>query len=671
MASQTKPKAEGRVQRVGISEIPGRRGDQFGLRFSGVISIPRDGKYTFYTRSDDGSRLYIDGKAVVENEGVRAAQERAGTIDLRAGDYPITVTYFEAAGEEELSASWEGPGITKQEIPPEVLFSVGGRPMIPLESGPFTIDPLKAPAGRQMFTLLGCASCHNTVPDTPSQRPAKALAAVDVASAEGCLSPTPRKGIPQYHLSTGQREAIVAALKGQAALSQPLTGPESVVRTMAAMNCFACHARDEVGGPGPGRKAYFQMTGEFDMGDEGRIPPRLGDVGAKLKPEAMEQVIFEAKLHVRPVLATRMPRFSREAMKGFVPAVQEADGGAVAQKEPPFSEQAARDGRLLVGTNGLGCVNCHGAAGAKSLGMPAPDLATVHARIKPKWFGELLHNPAGKNPETRMPAFWADGSVTFKDVAGGTEQGQIDAIYSYLSLGETMPLPAGLQPDQRGYELIVGDRPLVHRTFMAGVGTRAALVGYPENVHVAFDANAVRLARLWRGRFFDARGMWDGRGGAALQPLGIDVIDLPPGPAFAVLPDAKSPWPRPKDSRERDSGGHFAGYRLDREGRPVFMYDIDDARVEEQPLPVLRPGGSSLIRRFTVRTTRDIPGLYFLAASGGQIDQKSAGEWVVDDRLTIRSDQQLVVNESDGKRHLLLPVSFKNGMATFDVEMSW
>ncbi len=36
------------------------------------------------------------------------------------------------------------------------------------------------------------------------------------------------------------------------------------------------------------------------------------------------------------------------------------------------------------------------------------------------------------------------------------------------------------------------------------VGSRSILVGFPERVHVAFDANDIRLAKAWHGRFFDA-----------------------------------------------------------------------------------------------------------------------------------------------------------------------
>ena len=49
---------------MGISETE----NWFALVFEGFISIPADGVYTFYCRSDDGTILYIDKQLVVDND---------------------------------------------------------------------------------------------------------------------------------------------------------------------------------------------------------------------------------------------------------------------------------------------------------------------------------------------------------------------------------------------------------------------------------------------------------------------------------------------------------------------------------------------------------------------------------------------------------------------------
>ena len=664
------------VAEVPTIDLPGRQGnDNFGVKFTGMIAIPRDGTYTFHTRSDDGSRLYVGGKEVVTNEGKRPATDKSGTVDLKAGDHEFAVTYFEDAGEQELSVSWQGPEIPLQKVPPGVLFKVGGRAMVPAGSEQaFALDPQKVQMGGRMFGVMGCANCH-ALPGVQAGRPAKPLAALkDVGG--GCLAPQPAKGLPDYELSEEQRAFIGEALGADAAaaLAAPLEGEARVTRTLAVMNCYACHRRGEVGGVTADRGDLFVMTKVFDMGDEGRLPPRLSGVGEKLKPAAMDQIIYEGKLHVRTHhMATRMPRFNRERMPELVPAVQALDSEKTERPAAEFDEAAARDGRTLVGTKGLGCVNCHGVAGVPSLGMPAMDLSLTAERLKHGWFHELLLDPNSKMPGTRMPAFWFEGTVALPDIAGGKAASQMDAIWSYLSLGKSMGLPAGLQPAEGGYELMPAGEPLIHRTFMNEVGPRAILVGSPDGLHVAFDANAVRLAKAWRGKFFDAKAGREGRGGNPAGPLGTDVIDLPAGPSFAVLPGADAPWPVPKPG-ERNAGGKFKGYRTDKSGQPTFLYDLGSGTVvSETPLPVLRKGGPVLVRKFAV-SGQAPAGLTFLAASGAKIDGGGGadGVWTVDDKLKVRLDPKLkpVVRDNAGAKQLLVPVPAGEG-GTFEIEMSW
>jgi len=96
--------------------------DHFYVRWTGVIRIPKDGTYTFYTESDDGSRLWIDGKQVVENGGLHAMEEKNGVVELKAGDHEIKVDLFENEGEVGLKVSWQAEGLEKQIIPAKAYF---------------------------------------------------------------------------------------------------------------------------------------------------------------------------------------------------------------------------------------------------------------------------------------------------------------------------------------------------------------------------------------------------------------------------------------------------------------------------------------------------------------------------------------------------------------------
>lgn len=93
----------------------------YGIRFEGNIQIEEPGEYTFYTNSDDGSRLWIDSKPTVDNDGNHGNIERSGKRELEKGLHRIRVDYMQGHGGAFLEVLWKGPGIPKQVIPPDVL----------------------------------------------------------------------------------------------------------------------------------------------------------------------------------------------------------------------------------------------------------------------------------------------------------------------------------------------------------------------------------------------------------------------------------------------------------------------------------------------------------------------------------------------------------------------
>lgn len=96
--------------------------DNFAVRWEGLVRIPRDGEWTFFTVSDDGSRLEIDGKRVVDNPGLHAMEERPGKVTLKKGDHAIRIDYFEGGSEAGCRVLWEGPDTPKAPIPPGALL---------------------------------------------------------------------------------------------------------------------------------------------------------------------------------------------------------------------------------------------------------------------------------------------------------------------------------------------------------------------------------------------------------------------------------------------------------------------------------------------------------------------------------------------------------------------
>jgi len=96
---------------------PGGPTIRWGQRFTGKVIIPTTGTWTFYTNSDDGSRLIINCTMIVDNDFEHAMQERSGSVALAAGPHNIEVLWFVQQGSHGLIVSWAGPGVAKQVIP--------------------------------------------------------------------------------------------------------------------------------------------------------------------------------------------------------------------------------------------------------------------------------------------------------------------------------------------------------------------------------------------------------------------------------------------------------------------------------------------------------------------------------------------------------------------------
>ncbi len=114
------PAATGTVANFDISMKRGK--DEYAFVFDGFIKIPVDGVYTFYITSDDGSRLFMDGSLLVDNDGLHGSIEKSKDIALAKGLHAIKVSYFENSGSDNLELQWKGPGIPKNKIPDWVLF---------------------------------------------------------------------------------------------------------------------------------------------------------------------------------------------------------------------------------------------------------------------------------------------------------------------------------------------------------------------------------------------------------------------------------------------------------------------------------------------------------------------------------------------------------------------
>ena len=72
-----------------------KRIEWFAIDYTGRFYINKPGKYRFALVSDDGSKLYIDGKVLINNDGVHAPLRADGSINLAGGIHTMRVSYFQ------------------------------------------------------------------------------------------------------------------------------------------------------------------------------------------------------------------------------------------------------------------------------------------------------------------------------------------------------------------------------------------------------------------------------------------------------------------------------------------------------------------------------------------------------------------------------------------------
>ena len=95
----------------GAAPAPGVPGTNFSARWTGTLTPPSSGSYTLSLTSDDGSRLIVDGKTVIDNWGDHGAQTKTATLDLTKGtSVKVEVDYYQGGGGDEVSLGWTVPG---------------------------------------------------------------------------------------------------------------------------------------------------------------------------------------------------------------------------------------------------------------------------------------------------------------------------------------------------------------------------------------------------------------------------------------------------------------------------------------------------------------------------------------------------------------------------------
>ena len=612
--------AESRVNDIEINSIQYK--DNFGVVFDGYLDIPAKGQYRFRLASDDGARLIVDGKTVVDHDGIHPANEKAGNVRLDKGVVTVRIEYFEASGQEELRAVVETPFSGTVPLMALVSTEPTGRQPISLVESRFKSDSSLVDLGRQLFLSLGCAQCHQASGENELRWDKGAGELANLSPGQGCLSADPSTAkstsgnriVPDYSLTDGQRRSLDALVGSD---PQDLAAEDSIHHHLLSLNCYACHVRNMVGGPEATRRDYFETTTP-EMGDEGRLPPILTGVGDKLNDGYLVKVLDQGA-NQRPYMKTRMPAFGVHATGDLTQWLMEVDrrgtepeiASANADDQAAFKHQQLTDGRTLAGNDGLACIKCHTFSGVGLAGIQAIDALLMPERLRADWFHRYLMDPQKYRPGTRMPASFLDGKSMVTKIADGRPRDQAAALWAYFSQGKDAKTPLGLYPD--AIELRATSRPVIYRNFLTDLSPRGIGVGYPEGVNIGWDSQRMMLAKIWKNAFIDASKHWIGRGPGAQEPLGDAVITIDRATPVARI-EAGGSWP---SADEFKNSIQFLGYRLDPAGRPLFRYSVDDLIVQEAILPLESDSSSkSLQRTFTI-TGR---GVATILVAAGQVE---------------------------------------------------
>jgi hypothetical protein len=454
--------------------------------------------------------------------------------------------------------------------------------------------------------------------------------------------------------------------------------------------------------------------------------PRFDAAGRKTENARFVRVVHNgAVIHenVEVTGPTRSAAFAVEAPMG--PLVVQGDHGPVALRKiryKRYSGGALRlsELRFRAWEGEFGDLEA-ATAGEPARSGAATGISTILAGVQDRFalaFDGTVAVPAGGPHRFQMRMDWIDGDPHFQGrVLGGARlriadrevlvhEGRVQDAHAIAEL------PAG---DHRFSLTLYKNRPWTNRTgialFVEGPGiarhplhdvaaapsplpnpilvrplgepalirgflehggrklTHVVSVGDPTGVHFGYDMNSGALLHAWRGPFLEATDMWHARGEHQLgRPLG-SVLALSGAAAVARLTSAAAPWPDSTATPDFRPGG----YTVDRDGRPAFVFRVDDVAVEDR----IRPSddGASLRREMVLTAPAGTAGVHVRLAEAERIERQRDGSFVVGDRrfyvVVERGGATPMVRESGGRQELLVPVRFERGPARVTYSIIW
>ncbi len=98
----------GKADKIDVNELSKRR-DGVAFQFTADLEVQKSGTYLFHLYSDDGSRLFIDDRLIIDHDGKHDLEPKRSILELSEGTYPIKIDYFNNNWGKGLMIHYEGP----------------------------------------------------------------------------------------------------------------------------------------------------------------------------------------------------------------------------------------------------------------------------------------------------------------------------------------------------------------------------------------------------------------------------------------------------------------------------------------------------------------------------------------------------------------------------------
>ena len=103
--------------------------EEYSVRWAGQLIPPRTGRYRLGIRSNDGSRVYLDGALLVSNWGLHGTLLKTAEVELVEGrGYDLLVEYFQGGGVADVRLEWDDGPLN----PTRIGFEIDASPAVPV-----------------------------------------------------------------------------------------------------------------------------------------------------------------------------------------------------------------------------------------------------------------------------------------------------------------------------------------------------------------------------------------------------------------------------------------------------------------------------------------------------------------------------------------------------------